>query len=1120
MAMSKIGKYQIIDQLGSGGMGVVYLAQDPMLGRNVAIKVIDEKMVAQPEMRERFYREARALGKLLHENLTIIHDVGEAEGKPFIVMEYLKGRDLRSIIDEKEPLRLDQKLDYALQICRGLERVHNEDIIHRDIKPENIKILAGGKVKIMDFGIAKSAASHLTQTGMRVGTPRYMSPEQIKGKGVDKRSDIFSFGVVFYELLTYKKPFDGDDNAVMYQIIHEEPEPFSLDHTAVNDDLQALVFQCLAKPLEKRFDSFSTIIAALELVAAAARNEQKIKALLAEVRTLTLQQRFAEAISRCDDILKLDARHVEAGTRRQECVDQERATKTRKIFSGQIIGETVSHYHIIERLGAGGMGIVYKAEDTRLKRFVALKFLPPELTRNEDAKRRFVREAQAASALDHPNICTIHGIEQTDNGQWFICMAYYPGMTLRQRIAAGKLEIAAGVALAVQIAQGLIEAHAQGIVHRDLKPANLIIAKDEVVKIVDFGLAKLAGATRLTKAGTSMGTLAYMSPEQVKAAETDHRSDIWSLGVILYELLTGKLPFEGEQDLAILYAIANQKQIPVSQINAAVPPELEQIVEKAMQKAPADRFASMRDVQQALKLIQNRLAPRQPEFAEAPSEILTLLIEKLLADAEFYMKREKFEPAVELYQRVLALDSNDKNAARGLQKAQKSLEKPARMPTPLPRRIPTPVQAPNPLAKKIGVGAGIAAALVVVALAGWQLLFNSEEKTPPDLSGPAAAARESMNAAKAGAQEAGAETWAVATYQVATQAEQDGNAEFAAGNYTAAKKNFEQAAGMFANAKSAAQTNMDAAADDISLGKLKEMVEATRRGMLQEKSAAEKVGSKRVADELFAAAANQESEGERYFAAGGKENLSAAQKSYLTARAGYKRAREEAERRARAAAAKAGAEAARSDMAEAKRQVAGSAEERKNNSKYLQAVNVEAAAEGQFQNEDFGAAQNSFTQAQSLYAEAAKELFDAAAERLQAAQKSNLAAANESKDRLALERQRQESARRDIEKLLAQYRACFENEDFNQLQAVLGNGFTKGDEVWSGFFKQMQSLKVELGEETYQIAGKNAEVKFSFRMDYKNEKDVKQPAVNLRETWKLAETNGKWVIVTHSSSPN
>jgi len=259
----------------------------------------------------------------------------------------------------------------------------------------------------------------------------------------------------------------------------------------------------------------------------------------------------------------------------------------------QVIGKTISHYRILEKLGEGGMGVVYKAEDTKLKRTVALKFLPPELTRDADAKQRFMQEARAASALDHSNICTIYEVEETPTEgreQSFIAMAYYDGETLRDRISRGPLEVEAAVDIAIQIAEGLKEAHGKGIVHRDIKSANIMVTAKGQVKVLDFGLARLTGQTRLTKTGTTLGTAAYMSPEQTRGEKVDGRSDIWSVGIVLYEMLTGQRPFMGDYEQAVVYSIMGEEPEPVTGLRTGVPMELEQIVNKCLDKDPSGRY--------------------------------------------------------------------------------------------------------------------------------------------------------------------------------------------------------------------------------------------------------------------------------------------------------------------------------------------------------------------------------------------------------------------------------------------------------------------------------------------------------------------------------------------------
>jgi serine/threonine protein kinase/Tfp pilus assembly protein PilF len=272
-----------------------------------------------------------------------------------------------------------------------------------------------------------------------------------------------------------------------------------------------------------------------------------------------------------------------------------------------MIGKQISHYHILEKLGAGGMGVVYKAEDTKLKRTVALKFLPPELTRDPEAKTRFIHEAQAASALQHNNICTIHDIDETDDRRLFIVMDCYEGESLKEKTARGPMKLEEAVDIAVQVAGGLSKAHEKGIVHRDIKPANIFITTDGMVKILDFGLAKLAGQTKLTKTGSTMGTIAYMSPEQARGEEVDQRTDIWSLGVVMYEMLTGKLPFPGDYEQAIVYRILNEEPEPITSVQVKIPVGLERIVEKALVKATEKRYQRADEIAAELQSLREEI---------------------------------------------------------------------------------------------------------------------------------------------------------------------------------------------------------------------------------------------------------------------------------------------------------------------------------------------------------------------------------------------------------------------------------------------------------------------------------------------------------------------------------
>ncbi|UCD58552.1 MAG: protein kinase, partial [Candidatus Hydrogenedentota bacterium] len=308
--------------------------------------------------------------------------------------------------------------------------------------------------------------------------------------------------------------------------------------------------------------------------------------------------------------IKLEIQEIDSKEKRRAAPTKQRDRTSRIVQDvDPMTGKTISRYKILEKLGEGGMGVVYKAKDTTLERMVALKFLSSQTLGTGEEKVRFIREAKAAAALDHPNICTVHEIDEAE-GQTFIAMAYVDGQSLQEKIESGALEVDEALDIAIQVTEGLRRAHRRGIIHRDIKSANIMVTDEGQVKIMDFGLAKLAGQTRLTETATIMGTVAYMSPEQARGdSDIDHRTDVWSLGALLYEMLTGGGPFDAPSDAALIHKIIYEEPRPISELRGDIPPALEQAIHKMLQKNPRERYEDMAAVLSDLKAIRAGAAP-------------------------------------------------------------------------------------------------------------------------------------------------------------------------------------------------------------------------------------------------------------------------------------------------------------------------------------------------------------------------------------------------------------------------------------------------------------------------------------------------------------------------------
>jgi serine/threonine protein kinase/tetratricopeptide (TPR) repeat protein len=570
------GELVLLEEIGRGSFGTVYQAHDPRLDRAVAVKLLRSN-AGDEQLASILLHEGRTLARVRHPNVVTVYGAGEHDGQVGLWMELIRGVTLEHMLDAHGPFSAGEAGLIGQDLCRALAAVHRAGLVHGDVKAQNVMREQGGRLVLMDCGAGPTRAAPGPLRPEIAGTLSYLAPELFEGADGTIKSDFYSLGVLLYHLVTNDFPVNAKTIADLREALARGEAARLQD---VRPDLQGHFVRVVERAIER--DPARRFTSAGEMEAA-----------LAQSHGLIANESSPPDFSMVDD------RQTTA------VVGGAPATFPRP-------GETLGHYQILEQIGAGGTGVVYRASDKRLKREVAIKVLLETFATNPDRLALFTQEAQAIAALSHPNILTLHDVG-TERGLWYAVTELLHGKTLRARMVHGPLPKDEAIDYAIEVAHGLAAAHAKDIVHMDLKPENLMIIDDGWLKILDFGVARVGRSARSSDADTTQthrpergwGTLAYMSPEQISDDHVDHRSDLFSLGTILYEMLAGRHPFQRESPAATMGAILRDDPAPIASIEPAISSGLDRIVRRSLRKSPSERFQSAREIRFALEAVRD-----------------------------------------------------------------------------------------------------------------------------------------------------------------------------------------------------------------------------------------------------------------------------------------------------------------------------------------------------------------------------------------------------------------------------------------------------------------------------------------------------------------------------------
>ncbi len=645
-------RFQIASFIREGGMAQVFCATQAEEPHHVAVKVMHPELAEDHEIVSRFLREAHVAARLSHPNIVRILNVGEDRELLYMAMELLFGDDLSARVKLRGSFGEARSVEIIVDVCNALDHAHSQGVIHRDIKPENIMLSRDPMapetevVKVLDFGIAKvldarpdleldlpdeaptNVRSVLTRVGTWVGTPAYMSPEQGRAEPVDHRSDLYSTGVLLYELVAGRPPFEGQTPLqIVARHVQEAPPPPSR-FAKVHPALERIIMRTLEKDPANRLQSAAELSDALSSVLPELGASSSARWSNRTLTGVAVDDDAPTGVAAAHDAPRISFREVEAASQASSAVASA-PTLSSKLApprrSHPLIGRILKdRYQVASFVREGTMAQVFCGLSEIEPKHVAIKVVLPELATDRDVVARFLREGRLASRLVHPNIVRIIDVGEDDE-LLFMVMELLLGDDLSARIKQrGSFSQLEAIGIVTEVCRALDHAHSQGVVHRDIKPENIMLCRQpdsperEVTKVLDFGIAKVLDAkpeaslpteastsvrSVLTRVGSLVGTPAYMSPEQGRAEAADHRSDLYSAGVLLYELLVGKPPFEGETALQIIARHVQERPRPPSELGPVSKP-LEAIVLRALAKRPEDRHRNAKEMIEALTAVQ------------------------------------------------------------------------------------------------------------------------------------------------------------------------------------------------------------------------------------------------------------------------------------------------------------------------------------------------------------------------------------------------------------------------------------------------------------------------------------------------------------------------------------